>query len=417
MSGCRARISSAARRPSSVCVGGIRMSTIATSGACASTACDELVGVRRLGGDLDARRRRADRRCPRRTSRLSSAITTRTAAPRITVVPAPGGLDTRSRPPSASTRSASPRSPEPRASSAPPTPSSAISTSSVPSRSRHAHGRGGRLRVLGDVGQPLRRPRSTRRARSCSGGRIGRLVRDGGGHRRARGERVQRGVEPVLEHRRMHAAGQLAQLLRATRSARRTPPSRAPRRSTGPCGCGCAASCELQRRRATSRCCAPSCRLRSSRRRSASPASTIRAPRALQLLEPRPQLGLQARVLERDRRRGGDAVEQLALVVERRVVHERGHAAALAVDDRRRTPVAPARRSVDRPPVEVGPSVELGQPVRERRASGRAARAPARRAGGRRSGRHAGRPAARRPPSAPAACTAARRGRRSGPTR
>ena len=45
----------------------------------------------------------------------------------VTTVPSPGGLETKSRPSSAATRSDSPRSPEPALSSAPPTPSSAIS--------------------------------------------------------------------------------------------------------------------------------------------------------------------------------------------------------------------------------------------------------------------------------------------------
>ena len=51
---CSARIASAARSPSSVCVGGIRMSTIATSGRCSRIAREQAVGVADLGDDVEA---------------------------------------------------------------------------------------------------------------------------------------------------------------------------------------------------------------------------------------------------------------------------------------------------------------------------------------------------------------------------
>ena len=44
----------AARSPSSVCVGGMRMSTIATSGRQRSTSCEQLLRVRGQPSDLEA---------------------------------------------------------------------------------------------------------------------------------------------------------------------------------------------------------------------------------------------------------------------------------------------------------------------------------------------------------------------------
>src|SRR3954451_14074770 len=85
-SGCRARISRAARIPSSVCVGGIRMSTMATSGGAPSTASISSAAVPHWAATVKPASvsRRAT---PSRKSRLSSASATCTAAP----FPGPSG--------------------------------------------------------------------------------------------------------------------------------------------------------------------------------------------------------------------------------------------------------------------------------------------------------------------------------------
>ena len=132
----------------------------------------------------------------------------------------------------------------------------------------------------------------------------------------------------------------------------------------------------------TSRCCAPSCRSRSSRRRSASPAATSRCRDAL-------RLGVELLVLERDRGRRGDDLDQLGIVVERRVVDQRA-----AVDAARRA--ARRRRQGDGRAVRVGVARRRrrGRPRRGRVAERpwRAAPAARRRASSRSSPKRSARP-------------------------
>ena len=197
--------------------------------------------------------------------------------------------------------------------------------SSAPTRSSRSTSVGRRAAVeLDDADAPSRaaarapRARRARAARRLGDDEVGGGL-DGAGERssgsgsiadRARrrlGERLERGREPLVgEHRREDAVRELAQLgergaqlglgLVERRGARLVAPRSA-------------RSSRSASESATSRCCAPSWRSRSSRRRSASPASTMRAREARSSLELRARLGLQPLVLEREPRGGGDLLE------------------------------------------------------------------------------------------------------------
>jgi hypothetical protein len=71
---------SAARSPSSLCVGGIRMSTTATSGRCSATAASS-ASPSDTAAQIVCPRSSSSRVSPSRSSAASSAITTRTTTP------------------------------------------------------------------------------------------------------------------------------------------------------------------------------------------------------------------------------------------------------------------------------------------------------------------------------------------------
>ncbi len=137
------------------------------------------------------------------------------------------------------------------------------------------YGRPRGRRVLGHVGERLGHDEVGRRLH-----RLGQPLAGRGlqlhGDRRAMGERLERGVEAaVAEHGRVDAARQLAQLLERRVELGRRRYEQLLRVS------GSSSATRVRAIRsfsaiATSRCCAPSWRLRSSRRRSPSAASTPR---------------------------------------------------------------------------------------------------------------------------------------------
>ena len=185
------------------------------------------------------------------------------------------GSTTVRRPSSASTRSARPRNPEPPSSVAPPTPSSLDLDARWPRGQRTRTptavlaraclttlvSRLGDDEVRGDLDRP----------RAAAGRHLPDVDRSGtrapsSGPAASRPYSVERGRE--------QPAGERAQLARAPPSARARPSSSsapAPQTSRPRRRAACSSSSD------TSRCCTPSCRSRSKRRRAVSSAATMRA--------------------------------------------------------------------------------------------------------------------------------------------
>ena len=284
--------------------------------------------VRRPRRRRALRRRLPARRSPRCTSAARGRRSSRSSKPEpraaqaaygssaVTTVPAPGGLVTRSSPSSASTRSASPRSPEPRRGVRSTDPVVGdLDGDAALACARAARRRSSRRRTCRRSPAPRTR-RSRARARSTRAGGPD-LARHRGGDGGARRERRERGWRARTGGRPDGSRAPAPGAPPATAPAGRPRWRPAPRRGEGSRRMSAWMSRSWMAS-ATSRCWAPSCRLRSSRRRSASPAATIRCARRPQLVQPGLRLQVQALVLQRDGDRGGDGLDQLGILVERR---------------------------------------------------------------------------------------------------
>ena len=213
----------AARSPSSVWVGGIRMSTTVTSGRCSITAARSALCVPRPpprprgrgqpgsrpgppGPPPSPRRSRTARR-PRSVTIVAQACD---GSSTVTMVGPPAGLLTSIRPSTVRIRSSGPAKPCPRLLPGRRSPSS-------PTRSRSRPGTCTASSVacrarLCLATLPAVRPREVgdgldRRRRA-----LGQVHHELDGDLAACGQRGQRGAEAMVEHRRVDAAGQVAQL-------------------------------------------------------------------------------------------------------------------------------------------------------------------------------------------------------------
>src|SRR3954453_2574264 len=247
-------------------------------------------------------------------------------------------------PSSAATRPASPCRPVPAVSSAPPTPSSAISMAAMPFRRETRTDAADARAYLATL---ARASQATKYAASstCSGRRSGLWNETAVGTLAREASESSAALRPGLS---------TAEWIPRARS--RSPSN--DRESSSPAALIASASSgspwtrrSIMRRASatdTSRCCAPSWRVRSSPRPLLAPVVAVPlAPpplrvargdetlaRGAQLAEPLPGLRLKPRVVERDRSRGSDGVHELWIVVERLVVDEHRQLAPVALDRR-----------------------------------------------------------------------------------
>ena len=349
-------------------------------------------GEQRLGVADAARRPRGPASSsrparPSRSSTVSSAITTRTAAPPRSRVPPPGGLSIASVPPCAATRSRMPASPEPRRTTAPPTPSSATrhEQRAVLARPPARATRDGE-RVLDRVRERLAGDEVGGRLDARGDALAGRLDVDRDGSARARGRaarrRARRRAAPAGRRRRS-GAGRRSPRRPRRRSGRARARGSAPRAAAERWS---RRSCDAERDEPL---------LRAVVQVALEPAALLVAglddPRArrLDLGELQPHLDAQPRDLDRERGRGEDAVEQVAAARAARVVEQHGGAR------RRRARISRRARPSSR---------------QARRGARRSRRRTPRLAAARRRARRAGRGAPRR---ATGRSPPARRGRRA----
>ena len=342
------------------------MSTIATSGSCASTSRSSSSAVAGLPGHLDPGLLEQ-----RRDPLADEQVVVRDHDPHgssaVIVVPAPGGLVTYSLPSSASTRSASPR--RPGAAGVVGAADAVVGDLDLGERpgAPQAHLGVRRARVLRDVGERLARDEVGGQLHGI-GEPLARLARHRRRDRRAVRQRVERGREPVLEHRRVHPARELAQLGQrlGELGARR----RDQLRGVGVVADPVLQQAQLQRDRHQPL-------LRAVVQVALEPPALGVAggddplARCLQLVEPHVGLGQEALVLERDGRRRAGGLEQLGILVERGVVDERGDLPPVALD--RRDGAAGTR---GRGPLQRQLQARIAERAPERRLQVRGARRP-----------------------------------------